>query len=100
MRVVWTEPAVEDLEGIKQYIQRDSAFYAARVVERVIDRVERLAGLPRCGRVVPEAGREDIREVYCYDYRVIYRVKDDRITVLTVVHGSRDLGRLGSPPWA
>ena len=72
MRIVWTEPAIEDLEGIKEYIGRDSEFYAARVVERVIERVDQLTMFPRSGRSVPEASRDDVREVYCYNYRIIY----------------------------
>ena len=37
MRLEWTEPAVADLENIRDYIKKDSEHYAARFVEKVIE---------------------------------------------------------------
>ena len=99
MRIVWTEPAVEDLASIKQHIERDSEFYGARVVEGVIERAEQLTTFPRSGRVVPAAGRDDVREVYCHSYRIIYRLEPARVLILAVIHGSRDMSALSAPPW-
>ena len=41
MRLEWTDPAVEDLQGIVDYIERDSSFYADAVAERLVLAVER-----------------------------------------------------------
>jgi plasmid stabilization system protein ParE len=50
--------------------------------------------MPLGGRVVPEVGRDDVREVFQRSYRIIYRVAGDDIRVLTVFEGHRRL-RLG-----
>ena len=62
-RIVWTLQAVEDVEAIRTYIARDSPHYAALMVERIVDSVERLKVFARLGRVVPEVEREAYREV-------------------------------------
>ena len=51
--------------------------------------VERAATAPLAARQVPEIGRIDIREVLLRTYRLVYRVSDDRIVVLTVFEGHR-----------
>lgn len=43
------------------------------------------------GRLVPEADREDVRELIFQGYRIIYRTKPDRVQIITVIHGSRNL---------
>jgi plasmid stabilization system protein ParE len=51
MKLVWTDPAVADLQAIHGYISRDSEFYAAQFVESILVSAERLAQFPRLGRV-------------------------------------------------
>ena len=51
--------------------------------------MERLARSPKRGRVVPEAGREEIRELLYGQYRIIYRVEEGSVSILTVRHGRR-----------
>jgi toxin ParE1/3/4 len=63
MRILWTDPAIEDLRNLHGYIARDSEVYASSFVQRIILAVEKLAGFPRLGRVVPEADEETIREL-------------------------------------
>ena len=54
MKIVWTEPAVEDLRELHAYIARDSETYASGFVERIILAADRRADYPKVGRVVPE----------------------------------------------
>lgn len=68
MRIVWTEPAIQDAENIKAYIAQDSEIYAIRVLERIFEVVDELCIFPRLGRVVPEFQEHDIREVFAYNY--------------------------------
>lgn len=42
MRIRWTEPAVIDLENIREYISRDSEYYGLIVIEGIFDAVEKL----------------------------------------------------------
>lgn len=58
-----------DLEGIRDYIGRDSEYYASRFVERIIEAVESLEKFPEMGRIVPEADDKNIREILFSNYR-------------------------------
>lgn len=99
MRVEWTEPALDDMAAIRDYIAEDSAENAYRFIERLFDAAEQLTNFPERGRHVPEAERGDVRELLYEDYRIIYRLKPEQADILTVLHGSRDLKRLETKPW-
>lgn len=51
------------------------------------------------GRVVPEAQGENIREMLYRSYRIIYRLVGERVDMLAVIHGSRDLWSQEPKPW-
>ncbi len=89
MEIRWTPQAVEDVEAIRQYVGRDSAHYADLLVRRLVKAVERIHEFPESGRVVPEIEDEAIREVLLDDYRIIYKLLDEVVEVLTVFHGAR-----------
>lgn len=55
MKLTWTEPALVDLESIRDYIKKDSEYYANQFIDRIIDAVENLEQFPEMGRRVPEA---------------------------------------------
>jgi plasmid stabilization system protein ParE len=99
MKLIWTDPSVEDLRAIRDYIARDSDSYAAGLIGEVVLSVERLLRFPRLGRVVPEAQDENIRELLYQNYRIIYRIMGERIEILAIVHGSRDLTARQPAPW-
>lgn len=88
-RVVWLRAAERDVESIATYIAADSEAYASAVVKRVLQAAADLKDFPHRGRMVPEWGDESIREVYVHRFRLMYRVRDDRIEILTVIHGAR-----------
>ena len=88
-RIVWTEPAVADMEAIRAYIARDNEVYADAVVLRILESVERLERYPLSGRVVPELGDENLRELIVGNYRVMYEVSGSAVTIETVLHGAR-----------
>lgn len=93
-RVVWTLQAIEDVEAIRAYIARDSRHFADLFAERIIAAVDRLAIHPESGRVVPEFGRSDLREVVLSAYRIVYRLAGDDVAILSVFHAARLLGPL------
>jgi plasmid stabilization system protein ParE len=62
-QVRWTPQAADDLEAICLFIARDSAQLAAVFADRALRATDRLASYPRMGRVVPELGIEEIREI-------------------------------------
>ncbi len=96
-KVSWTDQALEDLDAICLFIARDAPRYAEIFADRVFGVTERLENFPLSGRVVPEIGRKDIREIIFESYRVIYRVVSNEVEILTVHHGARRLDSLRLP---
>jgi plasmid stabilization system protein ParE len=93
MQLRWTLQAAEDLAAIKAFIERDSPTYARRVVEELYDAAAGIPAFPDSGRMVPERGDPEIREVLRPPYRIIYRRRADVIQILTVHHSARLLPR-------
>ncbi len=87
--VRWTPQAADDLEAIAEFIAKDSPHYASLFVIDVLAAVERVASFPLSGRVVPEARDATTCEIILGSYRIIYRVREDLVEVLTVHHGAR-----------
>ncbi len=89
VEVKWTDQARIELAEIGEFISRDSERYAKIVVSALIESTERLRRFPNSGRMVPEIGSRNIREVIWGNYRVIYRVFPTRVQVLTIHHAAR-----------
>lgn len=68
-QVRWTEQATENLEAIKEFISQDSPAYALAVVGRLYEAAGQLARFPDSGRIVPEHGRSELRELVRPPYR-------------------------------
>ena len=94
LAVAWSPEAIEDIESIAAYIERDSPFYAKAVAQKIVELGRSLPLFPQSGRVVPELGDAAMRERFVYSYRVIYRVETDRVLIVAVVHGRRLLASL------
>jgi len=88
--VKWTVPARHDLKEIHDYIARDSNVYAKKVSEEIVERSGLLRTYPQIGRVVPEIGNPEIRELLIYSYRLIYEVLPEEVRILALIHGKRD----------
>jgi plasmid stabilization system protein ParE len=93
MKVVWTEQALVRLLEIREFIAADDPDAALAHVARLIARGDSLRALWRRGRAVPELRTPAIREVIERGYRIVYRVRRDRIEILTVFEGHRRLPR-------
>ncbi len=91
--VIWAHAAQEDLEAAAAYIHRDSPFYAAAFVKKTLTAARSLADFPLRGAMVREFGTADIREIIVYSYRLIYRVESNQISILSLIHGSREFTR-------
>jgi len=100
MQVRWSEPALEDMEGIQTYIGKDSSFYARQFIERIFEVTKKLEDFPELGRTVFEAdNRKGVRELIFQGYRIIYSHQANHIYIVTVIHGSRDLSGMDGKPW-
>ena len=61
--LIWSDDAISDLEGIYDYIARDSPLYARHQAERISTSIERLLQHPDSGRHLPEFQNLPHREV-------------------------------------
>lgn len=77
----WTAKATADLIAIGDYIAADKPEAARAWVEKLRKRATAAAATPLVGRVVPEFGRADLREVFVRSYRIVYRMIGDGIIV-------------------
>jgi toxin ParE1/3/4 len=85
----WTEGSIDDLRKIGEYIAIDYQKYALIHVKRIREKAQILKLHPKSGRVVPEIGNEEIRELVYGNYRIIYKIVDEnRVDVLTVYHSA------------
>jgi toxin ParE1/3/4 len=88
--VKWSKPAKLDLKQIHDYIARDSKFYAQKVSIEIVEKSERLNSFPEVGRIVPELGDPNIRELLIYSYRLVYEVFPNKVEVLALIHSKRN----------
>ena len=77
MRVVWSERALERVEEIAAYIERDSPSAAVRWVEELFAEVESLGDFPEMGKPGRDVVTPGIRELVVGDFRVFYEVGVD-----------------------
>jgi len=101
MKLRWSKRALKDVAQLRDYIALDSPFYARQFIGRLANRLESLPEFPESGRLVPEAERDDIREVIYQGYRAIYQLKEaqQEVVIVAVVHGSRDLTNTKNQAW-
>lgn len=90
----WSKLAISDLDDIISYISLDSEEHARIFAAKIIDSIETTSAFPYSGRVVPELNDELIREKVFNNIRIIYRIKDNVIEVVRVLHSAREFPEL------
>jgi plasmid stabilization system protein ParE len=90
-KLIWSPTARLDLKDIAAYIAEDSPSAADRFVRSLFQAVERLADFPESGRIVPEFGDPNIREVIRKPCRIAYRIRRRKrtIEIARVWHAAR-----------
>jgi addiction module RelE/StbE family toxin len=96
--IVWTEPALSDLDAIADYIALDNPEAARQLVRRVFAHVEQLREHPKSGPKPPELRGWRYRQIVEPPCRVFYREEDGRVFILYVMRAERLLrgGRLAA----
>lgn len=87
--IKWTPQALDDLDAICLFIARDAPGVARVFADRAFRATDRISDHPKLGRVVPELGLEEIREIILGNYRLIYQLRDNEVQILTVHHGAQ-----------
>lgn len=92
-QVIWTEPALNNLNDIAEYIALNNLYAAKQLVERVFEKVERLEQFPNSGKVPEELPDLNYRELVVNPCRVFYKVESDAVYILNVLRQERNLSK-------
>jgi toxin ParE1/3/4 len=91
MKIIWSPLAVNRASEIADYIANDKPSAAEKWINTVFPKVEQLQLSPEIGRVVPEINNGQFRELIYGNYRIIYRIETNQISILTIRHGKQIL---------
>jgi toxin ParE1/3/4 len=91
MKVAWSYVALGNLIEANKYISIENPEAARKAIKDIYETGDKIKEFPEKGRIVPEFRRNNIREVFCFEYRIIYRIESRRIFILTVRHMKRRL---------
>jgi toxin ParE1/3/4 len=90
-QIIWTEPALQDLNEIAEYIALDKISAANKLVQNVFSSTERLEQFPKSGRKPPELDGSRYLELIVNPCRIFYRIETDKIYILSVMRSERTL---------
>jgi toxin ParE1/3/4 len=89
MKLQWSETAVRDLITIRRYIAEDKPVAAKTWIARLKARARNAEHLPYSGRMVPELSNKNIREFIEGNYRIVYQIHADHVSIVTVFEAHR-----------
>lgn len=90
-QIKWTEPALNDLDEIAEYIALDKPSAAKNLVQEVFKSVKLLTKFPQSGRIPPELPASDYRELVVGPCRIFYRIEKNKVFILYVMRSEREL---------
>jgi plasmid stabilization system protein ParE len=83
--------AQKHLRQVYAHIAHDSISIAQQIVADLAERTRPLDELPLTGKVIPEAGDENLREVHAHSWRIFYQMRNRDVFVFAIVHKRRQL---------
>lgn len=92
--VIWADIAADDLKNIVEYIADDSLSNAQKAFDKITEKASGLYLIPERGRLVPELKEQGIlqyRELIYYPWRIIYRISENKVYVLSVLDSRRNI---------
>jgi len=90
-QIIWTEPALSDLNEIAEYIALDKMSAATDLVKQVFSSVDRLEQFPESGHKPPELQKSRYREIIVGPCRIFYRIDKEVVYIIYVMRGEREL---------
>ncbi len=94
VKLTWSPRAIKDLEGICEYIGKDSEYYAKFFAQKIVVMIEKIPEFPEIGRIVPEYNESNLRERILRNYRIVYRLKPELVEIVTIFHGAKLLSEV------
>lgn len=89
--IVWSGPALSDLDAIGDYIALENPIAAAELIRRLFEHVEQLAEHPESGSRPQEFKRSRYRQIVEPPCRVFYRYDGKTVFILHVMRSERRL---------
>jgi plasmid stabilization system protein ParE len=89
-KIIWTPRALDDIDAIAEFISRDSVYHASLFVDRIIESANKLKIFPMYGRIIPEIGNPNCREIIYGSYRIMYRIDKHSIWITGIIHGAKN----------
>ncbi len=90
-QIIWTEPALLDLNEIAEYIALDKPSAASHLVRTVFTKTERLEEFPESGRKPAELKKSRYKEIIVNPCRIFYRIEKDKVYILYVMRSEKKL---------
>jgi len=88
--ITFAASAVKDLETIRTwYAEQQVPVVGERLLMEVISQVERLTDFPESGRIVPEFGIVNLREIIYSPFRIVYRLDKSRVRIVRIWRSER-----------
>ena len=88
--ITFAASAVNDLEAIRNwYIEQQVPDVGKRLLREIISQIERLTDFPESGRIVPEFGIVNLREIIFPPFRIVYRLDKNRARIVRIWRSER-----------
>ena len=88
--ITFAASAVNDLDDISSwYADQQVPAVGDKLLREIVPQVERLGAFPESGRIVPEFGIANLREIICSPFRIIYRLDESKVRVVRVWRSER-----------
>lgn len=84
-RLIWTVPALQELDEIADYISLHNPTAAKKLVREAFERVDLLVHYPQSGKPVAELGVSVYREIVLPPCRIFYRLADEIVYIIHVI---------------
>ncbi len=92
-QVIWTEPALSDLEAIADYIALDKPDAAIRYVQKVFSTTDRLGRYPKSGSVPAEIPHLPYRQIIVPPCRIFYRIEGNNVFIVHAMRSEQQLDK-------
>jgi toxin ParE1/3/4 len=89
VKLIWSSRSLQDLDNACEYIARESPRYASLFADRIVRFIDSISEQPLLGAIVPEYNCQDLRERLFQNYRIVYRVSENKVEIVTLIHAAR-----------
>jgi toxin ParE1/3/4 len=89
-RITFAASAVKDLGALRSwYADQQAPAVGEKLLREIISQVEKLTAFPESGRIVPEFGIANLREIIYSPFRIIYRLDENKVRVVRIWRSER-----------